>query len=311
LVKKKTGAIPVAKTLSKLEVEYAPIDWLVPNEYNPNRQSEYEFELLKKSITEDGMTQPVLCLADGRIVDGEHRWRACKALGHESIPVVKVDMSEEQRRVATLRHNLARGSHDIEREADVLKDLQKLGALEWAQEALQLSDVEVDRMLNDLTPLDEFGKGEGFSDSWSYDALGKGTELKTPTEAASMMREQQRALQQAGMRAGDMEMVNRGVTMTKDQSNTFAKAVGNRPADTIVAMAEAHVQAKDRAGKGEWTTLTFVVPTSALLGIEQELDRLAQVAPNRNPDLTPELRRGLALEYMAILSAQTPEESLQ
>ena len=71
------------------------------------------------------------------------------------IPVVFVDMSVEQMRIATLRHNKARGSHDIELEAAVLRDLQQLGAIEWAQDSLMLDDVELDRLLNDVAAPNE------------------------------------------------------------------------------------------------------------------------------------------------------------
>ena len=40
------------------------------------------------------------------------------------VPVVFVDMTREQMRVSTLRHNRARGSEDIDKSADVLKDLR-------------------------------------------------------------------------------------------------------------------------------------------------------------------------------------------
>lgn len=301
-----------AANMDVLKVEYMPIDWLKPNIYNPNRQSEQEFSLLLKSITDDGMTDPVLCLPDGTIIDGEHRWKACKQLGFTEIPVFKADMDDTKRRIATLRHNLARGSHDPELEAGVLKDLQKLGQLDYAQEALQLSDIEIQRMINDVTPLDEFGAGTDFSQTWDYTAKDQlDNPNVSPSEAVKIAVDNQRDLQQVGMKGKDSELVNRGVTMTRHQEETYRKATGGNAADVIVAMTEAHVNAKERAGKGEWTTLTFVVPTGALLGIEQELDRLTNEAPNRNPDLTPELRRGLALEYAMVLSSQTPAESMQ
>lgn len=301
--------------LQQLRVEYAPIDWPRPNEYNPNRQSKHEFSLLLRSIGEDGMTQPIICLPDGRIVDGEHRWRACQELGHERVPVVKVDMTEEQRRVATLRHNLARGSHDIELEAGVLKDLEALGAKDWAREALQLSDVEMNRLLEDLTPLDEWGGGE-WNQAWDYSPVGSLTGDDASQSAQSIASlpsnpaERRRELQQRGMAEADAELVKRNFTFTAAQEEVVKQAIGEKPADTLLAMAEAHVDAKERSGRGQWTTLTFTVPTQALLVIEQELDRLSAHAPNRNPDLTPELQRGLALEYMAVLSGQTPRESL-
>lgn len=48
------------KTLNQLKVDYISPKDLFRNDYNPNRQSKKEFELLKKSITEDGFTQPII-----------------------------------------------------------------------------------------------------------------------------------------------------------------------------------------------------------------------------------------------------------
>ena len=124
------------KVLEALNVQYVTHDQIVPNTYNPNRQSEDEFELLKRSMSEDGFTQPIVCVKhedqEGmfRIVDGEHRWRCSKELGYDEIPVVVTPMTYEQARIATLRHNRARGSEDIELTSEVLRDLEKLGALD-------------------------------------------------------------------------------------------------------------------------------------------------------------------------------------
>lgn len=141
--------------LDTLEVVYLPIESIKPNTYNPNRQSQHDFELLCKSIAADGFTQPIVVLKSTlEIVDGEHRWRACKALGHDEIPVGLVDMTPEQMRIATLRHNRARGSEDASLAANVLKDLARLGAIEYAQDELQLDQAEVARLLGDM-PEDE------------------------------------------------------------------------------------------------------------------------------------------------------------
>ena len=118
--------------LERLHVEYQPIDSIQPNEYNPNRQDEHTMELLLRSIEDNGFTQPVIINMDNVIVDGEHRWRAAQALGMAEIPIVKVDMSDQQMRIATISHNTARGNHDIELEVQVLRDLESLGALDWA-----------------------------------------------------------------------------------------------------------------------------------------------------------------------------------
>lgn len=166
VIEKKTTALQV------LRIEYVPIDEVEPNDYNPNRQSEHDYDLLKLSIREDGFTQPVIVLAtknaNGKypIVDGEHRWRAAHDLGFTEIPVAKVDMSMEQARIATLRHNRARGSEDIELAAQVLRDLRDLGALDWAADSLQMDDIEIDKLINEIPAPDALAH-EQFSDAWN------------------------------------------------------------------------------------------------------------------------------------------------
>jgi len=59
---------------------------------------------------------------------------------------------------------------------------------------------------------------------------------------------------------------------------------------------------------GEFEVMTFIIPNDAVPLITAEIKRLSDLAgltTNR-----PAVRRGLALEYMAILSSQTPAESL-
>jgi ParB/RepB/Spo0J family partition protein len=173
-IEKKTKAAIAKKTnaLQILKIEYVGIDDVEPNEYNPNRQSDHDFDLLKRSITEDGFTQPIIVLlaknANGKhpIVDGEHRWRAARDLGFTEIPVAKVDMSMEQARISTLRHNRARGSEDIELSAQVLRELRDLGALDWAADSLQLDDIEIERLINEIPAPDALAHEE-FSEAWN------------------------------------------------------------------------------------------------------------------------------------------------
>lgn len=144
--------------LEKLEVAYLSLTALAPNSYNPNHQTPAEFDLLLKSIESEGFTQPIVVLPEDEngnytIVDGEHRWRAATKLGLKKIPAVIAPMSEAQARIATLRHNRARGREDEELAANVLQELAQLNALDWAQEALNLSDQEIKRILHDVETL--------------------------------------------------------------------------------------------------------------------------------------------------------------
>ena len=156
--------------LERLVIEYVLTDSIRPNEYNPNRQSEQEHEMLLRSIQDNGFTQPVIVTHDGVIVDGEHRWRAAQEVGMTEIPVVTVDMTPEQMRIATLSHNKARGSHDLQLEVQVLRDLEALGALSWAQDSLMISDDEIQKLLADI-PAPESLMSEDFSTAWEPDSM--------------------------------------------------------------------------------------------------------------------------------------------
>jgi hypothetical protein len=187
-----------ARRLQQLRVEYVPAGSVTPNLYNPNRQSDFDFELLLRSMDSDGFTQPVIVQEDSKhIVDGEHRWtgwivlNALYAAGKVlddvtrdemrdmrerrldllngmpelEIPVVLTDMTEAQRRISTLRHNRARGSEDVELSAQVLRDLRELGSLDMAAAELLLDDTELQILLEQV-PTPEAYAADAFSESW-------------------------------------------------------------------------------------------------------------------------------------------------
>ncbi len=172
------GRREVEKLTNKLghfEVQYIPVTDLRVNEYNPNRQSDREFNLLRMSMLEHGFTQPIVVNKDNIIVDGEHRWRVASSLGYEKIPVVYVDMDEIQMRVATLRHNRARGSEDVELSTSVLRDLQELGALGRAMDSLLLDEEYVNLLLDDVTaPQDLAGDEYNFGWEPTVEEVGTG-----------------------------------------------------------------------------------------------------------------------------------------
>ena len=164
---KRPPPIKTNVVLEKLVIEYIDTKAIQPNPYNPNRMSEKDFELLCRSMREDGFTQPIIVLRDTKeIVDGEHRWRAADHLGMPQVPVVLVDMTPEQMRIATLRHNRARGSEDLILSADVLRDLEKLGALDWAADSLMLSDTEIEKLLEDIPAPDALA-GQEYTNAWA------------------------------------------------------------------------------------------------------------------------------------------------
>lgn len=249
------GRAAVAKkntVLERLNVEYVPIDSLHPNSWNPNRQSEHDFELLQRSMREDGFTQPIICLTASRdIVDGEHRWRAAGALGYTEVPVVFVDMTPEQARISTLRHNRARGSEDIELSAQVLRDLRELGALDWAQDSLMLDDSEMTRLLDDVSAPDGLA-GDEFSGAWQpgedgHAAVDTGSEngstSMTPA-ALTRIRDQERAASTAATESEriqarrDLDVFRLSLVFAGDEAATVRKALGDQPAVRVLELCK-------------------------------------------------------------------------
>jgi hypothetical protein len=143
--KKKLSAI--SKKLTQLEIVYLPTDRIHPNIYNPNFLTETQMERLTLAIQEEGFTTPVLVNQDNEIVDGEHRWRVAQNLEIPEIPVIRVDMSPEQMRLSTLRHNKIRGEHNPELEGNIMRDFEELGLLDWAKNALIMDDEETSKLL--------------------------------------------------------------------------------------------------------------------------------------------------------------------
>ena len=152
--------------LQSLNVEMVEPGLLKPNPYNPNKQSEDEFALLRQSIKSDGFTMPILTNKDLTIIDGEHRWRAAIANGLKLVPVVRLDLDETRMKMATIRHNKATGSHDAGLEALVLADLEKLVGAKFIETELLINLDELQEILNFTNAPDALA-GEEFGSSWS------------------------------------------------------------------------------------------------------------------------------------------------
>lgn len=258
--------------LEKLEVVYMPTDQVFPNAYNPNRQSEHEFELLLRSMEEDGFTQPILAQEDTKIiVDGEHRWRAAVALGFQEIPVVLTKFTPEQMRVSTFRHNRARGSEDVELAAQVLRDLRELGALEHAQDSLMLDDLEVQRLIEDMTPVEELGTEEEFNEAWVPDSFtpeekevliggGQGTSVQTRTdntgatvdsamtqEAVARQRKREELIARAKTEQDkeqakqETKLYRVSLVFAGEESDIVKAALGDKPAEMLLAMCKTKI----------------------------------------------------------------------
>ena len=108
------------------EVKAVPVEKVYANDYNPNVVAPPEMKLLELSIWEDGFTMPCVCYYNKDedhyiLVDGYHRYE------NGLLPIVVIDKDLSNRMSSTIRHNRARGMHNIELMCNIVAELDKAG----------------------------------------------------------------------------------------------------------------------------------------------------------------------------------------
>lgn len=153
------------------------IDKIFPNNYNPNKVSNREMELLELSILKDGFTMPIVCYYEEdkdiyTIVDGFHRFLVMKnsteIFNRENgfLPVAVICKPIEERIASTIRHNRARGEHEIDSMINIVTDLCEKGVSdEWLMKNLGMDKDEVLR-LKQTSGITKLFESNEFSNSW-------------------------------------------------------------------------------------------------------------------------------------------------
>lgn len=161
-------------------VRWIPNEDVVANDYNPNKVAPPEMELLEVSILNDGYTQPIVSwMNDSKnkteVIDGFHRNR----VGKESIVVkdrVKgylpiVDIRKEQsgkndRIASTIRHNRARGKHQVDAMSEIVIELKNRN---WTNKRISkqlgMDEEEVLRLCQ-VSGLEHLFSDKDFSKAW-------------------------------------------------------------------------------------------------------------------------------------------------
>lgn len=122
----------------KLSSPLSTLQWVdrgrvKPNDYNPNKVSKQNLELLKQSILTNGWTLPIVVRPDFTIIDGFHRWTVAgedplKSMLDGKVPVVIVDHKDKAGNIyGTVTHNRARGTHLLEPMKAIVKELMGEG----------------------------------------------------------------------------------------------------------------------------------------------------------------------------------------
>lgn len=160
------------------DVKRVPMEKVKANDYNPNSVAPPEMALLETSIWEDGYTQPIVTFYDEEqdifiVVDGFHRYSTLKnskrimerEQGH--LPIVVINKALGDRMASTIRHNRARGSHNIELMSTIVSELVEMGKGDrWICEHIGMSADELLR-LKQITGVAALFANRDFSDSWN------------------------------------------------------------------------------------------------------------------------------------------------
>jgi ParB/RepB/Spo0J family partition protein len=155
------------------KVQWVSIDKIQANDYNPNAVAPPEMKLLKHSIETNGYTQPIVVweIEPGKyeVVDGFHRYKVGKKLKLHMLPIVVInnDMTNKEDRIAaTIRHNRARGKHQVESMSEIVIELSRRN---WSEKRIAKElgmDADEVLRLKQITGLAEMFADKEFSEAW-------------------------------------------------------------------------------------------------------------------------------------------------
>jgi hypothetical protein len=120
---------------------------------NPRVMPDRMMESLQESLKEFGMVDPIIALPDGRVIGGNQRLLAAEKVGLETVPVVRVSLSEAKAKKLNLALNKIAG--------------------EWNEDALAV-------WLRELSEAEEDLFSAGFEESDVDSLLDSETEEKEP-----------------------------------------------------------------------------------------------------------------------------------
>ncbi|MGG5302765.1 hypothetical protein IGJ83_000360 [Enterococcus pernyi] len=158
-------------------VKKIPIENIQANDYNPNVVAHVEFKLLEQSILLDGYTMPIVCYYSSdkdyyEIVDGYHRFLVMKnskeiyEREEGCLPVSIIDKPLSERVASTIRHNRARGTHNIDSMVVIIQNLVEAGLSDkWIMTNLGMDKDELLR-LKQISGLASLFRDKEFSNAW-------------------------------------------------------------------------------------------------------------------------------------------------
>lgn len=146
---------------------------VVANGYNPNSVPSDKMALLRESILDNGFCFPIVTIWDDDlerfvVIDGFHRsvigggeW-----LDLDYLPIVVLQHDISKRMAATVQFNKARGMHQVDLDAEIVRALLEQGLTE--EEVATKLGMELDAVhrYKQLTGVAELFKNAAYSMAW-------------------------------------------------------------------------------------------------------------------------------------------------
>ena len=164
------GTIPVPCTMTLLVRK----ELVVANSYNPNSVSGDKMQLLRQSILDNGFCFPIVTIWDDEaqhfvIIDGFHRSLIGGAewLDVDYLPIVVLSHNITRRMAATVQFNKAKGTHEIDRDADVVRALMEQGLSEEEVSVKLGLELDAVHRYKQVTGVAELFARSDYSTAWS------------------------------------------------------------------------------------------------------------------------------------------------
>jgi ParB-like chromosome segregation protein Spo0J len=149
------------------------VDLIVANGWNPNTVSPDKMDLLRQSILDNGFCFPVVAIWDaetGRfvIIDGFHRTTIGGSdwLDFDYIPLVVLQHDIASRMAATMQFNRARGVHQVDLDADVVRALVEQGVTDEDIATRLGMELDAVHRYKQITGVAELFKNSEYSLAW-------------------------------------------------------------------------------------------------------------------------------------------------
>jgi ParB-like chromosome segregation protein Spo0J len=161
-------------------IQWIRTECIEGNDYNPNTVAQQEIALLIRSLESEGFTHPLVVRRTKKtgyftLIDGFHRHQICSTnnvlrerfLGYVPVVILNGTPCRDASIAATVRHNRARGRHQIQSMSELVKELVLLG---WEDKRIAIElGMEQDEVLRlkQLNGLLELFSARSYSQAWT------------------------------------------------------------------------------------------------------------------------------------------------